>query len=73
MGAKTTLSPRQVEIMRALCRGLCAKEIAGELGIGTRTIVAHIQEAKRRLLARNIVQAAVTFARSEQCADAVNC
>lgn len=58
---KHTLSPRQVQIMRALCRGLGAKEIADELGIGTRTIEAHIQVAKLRLGARNIVQAAVKF------------
>lgn len=58
---KHTLSPRQVQIMRALCRGLGAKEIADELGIGTRTIEAHIQVAKTRLGARNIVQAAVKF------------
>lgn len=58
---KHTLSPRQVQIMRALCRGLGAKEIAGELGIGTRTVEAHIQVAKTRLGARNIVKAAVKF------------
>lgn len=58
---KHILSPRQVQIMRRLCAGLIAKEIAGELGISARTIESHIVEAKRRLKARNIVQAAVTF------------
>lgn len=61
---KHTLSPRQVEIMRRLCRGLAAKEIAGELGIGVCTIEGHIKIAKRRLGARNIVQAAVLFSQS---------
>lgn len=47
--------------MRCLCRGLGSKEIAGELGIGVFTIEQHIKIAKRRLLARNTVHAAVKF------------
>jgi DNA-binding CsgD family transcriptional regulator len=58
---KHTLSPRQVEIMRRICRGMIAKEISAELGIGVQTIEGHIKIAKKRLQARNIVQAAVKF------------
>lgn len=58
---KHTLSPRQVQVMRAVCRGLVAREIADELSISTRTIESYMQQAKQRLKARNIVQAAVKF------------
>lgn len=58
---KHTLSPRQVQIMRRLCRGLVAKEIAEDLGISFHTVKAQMRRAKLRLHARNIVQAAALF------------
>ena len=58
---KLVLSKRQVEVMRGLCRGLGAKEIADELGLGVRTIEQHVQIAKSRLGARNATHAAVLF------------
>lgn len=60
---KHTLSPRQVQIMRMLCRGLMAKEIACDLGISFHTVKQHIRLVKIRLCARNVVQAAVIFSR----------
>lgn len=58
---KRSLSPRQAEIMRMLCRGIIAKEIAVSKGISHTTVRAHIRVAIRRLQARNIIQAAVLF------------
>ena len=63
MNRKLFLSPRQTEVMRGLCRGLGAKEIADELGIGVRTVEQHTHLAKVRLNARNVVHAAVLFVR----------
>lgn len=60
---KHTLSPRQEEIMRLVCRGLVAKEIALQKDISEFTVKMHLRSAKRRLAARNIVQAAVLFDR----------
>ncbi len=57
------LTPRQTEVMREICRGKIGKEIAGEMGVSTRTVETHIQLAKRALGARNIVQAAVIFSK----------
>lgn len=47
--------------MRRICRGLVAKEIADEMGLSIRTIHDHVEEAKRRLEARTIAQAAAVF------------
>lgn len=58
---KHTLSPRQVEVMQLVCRGLVAKEIAIAKGISALTVKNHMRDAKRKLAARNMVQAAVLF------------
>jgi len=58
---KHTLSPRQTQIMRLLCRGFVAKEIAGEFGISFHTVKMHIRTVKKLLHARNTTQAAVLF------------
>lgn len=42
------LTPRQTEVRDLICRGLCDKEIASELGISFRTVKFHVHE----LLAR---------------------
>ena len=47
------LSPRQVEIMRRICRGLTDKEIAVELGVKPATIGVHVFRIVARLHARN--------------------
>jgi len=60
---KHILSPRQVQVMRMICRGLVAKEIAGDLGISFHTVKQHIRVVKNRLHARNTTQAAVLFSR----------
>jgi len=51
------LSPRQLQVMRGLCAGLVAKEIAHGMNRGVRTVESHIQQAKRNLGARNIAHA----------------
>ena len=58
---KHELSPRQAQIMYRICAGMVAKEIAGELAISLYTVKAHLKEAKRRMQARTIAQAAVVF------------
>jgi DNA-binding NarL/FixJ family response regulator len=58
---KHTLSPRQAQIMYRICAGLVAKEIAREFAISKRTVQSHMSEAKRRLQARTIAQAASRF------------
>lgn len=63
---KHTLSPRQVQIMRKLCCGLVAKEIAVELNISFHTVKAQMRRAKLRLHARNIIQAAAIFTAEEK-------
>lgn len=66
---KHTLSPRQVQIMRRLCRGLVTKEIADDLGISFRTVEYHMELAKKRLRARNITQAAALFTAGQKGID----
>ena len=47
--AAATLSPRQREVLRLLADGKSSKEIAGELGLATRTVESHRCEIGRRL------------------------
>ena len=47
--AAATLSPRQREVLRLLADGKSSKEIAGELGLATRTVESHRREISRRL------------------------
>lgn len=61
---KYTLSPRQVQIMRMICRGFVAKEIATQKGMSFFTVKMHLRLIKRRLNARNTTQAAVIFSTS---------
>ncbi len=47
--AAAALSPRQKEVLRLLAEGKSSKEIAGELGLATRTVESHRREISRRL------------------------
>lgn len=47
--------------MRLVCRGMIVKEIADAKRMSARTVEKHLERAKLRLNARNIVQAAVIF------------
>lgn len=53
------LSPREVEILRAITRGASNKEIARELGIAETTVKIHVQHVLRKLDVGSRVQAAV--------------
>ena len=43
------LTPRETEILERIARGLQTKEIAGELGIGERTIGSHLRNIYEKL------------------------
>ena len=51
------LTPREVEVLKLLCRGLADKAIARELGIAAITVRLHLHNAFRKLGARNRVDA----------------
>ncbi len=53
------LSPREVEVLSGLCRGLANKEIARELNLQEVTIKLHVRTLCRKLEAKNRTQAAI--------------
>ena len=53
------LSPRELEILRAIARGTSNKGIARELGIAETTVKIHVQHVLRKLDVTSRVQAAV--------------
>lgn len=54
------LSPRELEVLEGLCRGLSNKEIARELDLQEVTIKLHVRTLCRKLDAKNRTQAALT-------------
>ena len=54
------LSPREIEVLEGLCRGLSNKEIARELELQEVTIKLHVRTLCRKLDAKNRTQAALT-------------
>lgn len=53
LASPVEVSPRQREVLAALCRGLAEKEIAGELGMSVHTVHGHVKELHRRFGARS--------------------
>jgi LuxR family transcriptional regulator, transcriptional regulator of spore coat protein len=51
----TTLTVREVEVIRLLARGLSAKQVAAELSIAPRTVEHHIDHARLKTHTRNRV------------------
>lgn len=58
-GTETELSPREHEVLTALCAGHANKEIARQLGLREPTIKLHMQMICRKLGARNRTHAAL--------------
>lgn len=54
------MSPREIEVLDGLCRGLSNKEIARELELQEVTIKLHVRTLCRKLDAKNRTQAALT-------------
>jgi DNA-binding NarL/FixJ family response regulator len=52
------LSPREIEVLRSLRDGLTDREIAGALGLSTRTVETHVANILRKLDVRNRAEAA---------------
>jgi DNA-binding NarL/FixJ family response regulator len=52
---KNAVTTRERETLALLSRGLKFKEIASEMGITLRTVVAHVESVKKKLGARNAV------------------
>lgn len=54
-----TLTARERDVLRGLCKGLANKEIARDLGLGESTVKLHIKTLYRRLGVNNRTQAAL--------------
>lgn len=59
------LTPRELEVLEGLCRGLSNKEIARELDLQEVTIKLHVRTLCRKLDAKNRTQAALTAKEAE--------
>lgn len=53
------LTPRQMQILLGLCRGLCRKQISQELGICQQTFSVHQQRLLERIGCKNVAQLGV--------------
>jgi DNA-binding NarL/FixJ family response regulator len=51
------LTPRQLDVLRAVARGRTDKEIAGELSLSPRTVEMHVSRALAALACANRAQA----------------
>jgi two-component system, NarL family, response regulator LiaR len=63
-GATANLSPRELEILRLVARGMANAEIAAELNISPRTAKNHLSSVLSKLGVTNRVQAAIFAVRS---------
>lgn len=54
--SRTEMSHREREIVAAIVSGMRPKEIARNLGISPRTVEAHVEHARAKLGARNVME-----------------
>jgi DNA-binding NarL/FixJ family response regulator len=62
--SRATLSPRELEILRLVARGMENAQIAAELNISPRTAKNHLSSILHKLGVANRVQAAIFAVRS---------
>lgn len=51
------LSPREVDVLRALTRGLAYKQVASELGVSIDTVRTHVRGVYRKLQVHSVAEA----------------
>ena len=61
MTKKTTLTPREQEVLKAVLRGQSSKEVATKLGITEGSVEAHRTSIIKRLKSRNFIHAIAKF------------
>lgn len=64
-GTTTTLTNREIEILRLIVQGQCNKEIARTLGISVETVKEHVQNILRKTSQSDRTQAALWAVRQE--------
>lgn len=63
IGPAARLTPRQIDVLRGLCRGLANKEIGRELGMSENTVRSHVAAIFRVLRVSSRTEAALTARR----------
>jgi len=61
---RSTLSPREQEVLALIAQGLSTKQMASRLGISPRTVESHISRAYKKLSVRTRVQAVARAAQA---------
>lgn len=56
---ETTLTPKEVDVLRCVCRGLRSKEIARDLAMSVRTVDGHLESIFSKLGLRSRTEVAV--------------
>lgn len=60
------LTARQAEVMNLITAGLCNKAMAAHLGVGLKTIDAHVMKAIKAMAAKSRAHAAVLWDRHQR-------